>query len=274
MKRVLLVALPFVTLLSGCALISDPMPMGNDVYTLHATGGTYSSQAGLKSDLWKEATEFCAKQGKTPVLLNQGGQSGHVSYNAPSGYAAGSGFGAGFASSFGSIGSVSYPEADIVFRCVAPAKTSSQPVATGTAQPSSSRSWAFVYIHPKIGAQAVDLNSITTDGDIKRADVCFVMAKTDDAKNIYTDTMECDCRKGEYRNTDPQLYINGHHVDAPKPLVAELTRWTKPSSGAPGAVFLKMVCDGPSAEQRQSAVVNDDPVRFGYLVHDYLEKGN
>ena len=64
MKRTLFVAMSLSALLSGCALISDPMPMGNDVYTLHATGGTYSSQAGLKSDLWKEATEFCAKQRK------------------------------------------------------------------------------------------------------------------------------------------------------------------------------------------------------------------
>ena len=62
MKRTLFVAMSLSALLSGCALISDPMPMGNDVYTLHATGGTYSSQAGLKSDLWKEATEFCAKR--------------------------------------------------------------------------------------------------------------------------------------------------------------------------------------------------------------------
>ena len=134
MKRTLFVAMSLSALLSGCALISDPMPMGNDVYTLHATGGTYSSQASLKSDLWKEATEFCAKQGKTAILVNQAGQSGQVTYNAPAGYAVGGGVGAGFASSFGAIGSVSYPEADIVFRCVAPTDNATQQGAPANPQ--------------------------------------------------------------------------------------------------------------------------------------------
>lgn len=127
MKRALIaISTLAVASLSGCALISDPIPMGDGVYTLHATGGTYSSQAGMRDELWAEATEFCAKQGKTPILLGQDSTAGHTSYRAPSGGYTGGGFAGGFASSFGGYSSITYPEADIVFRCVNPEALNTQ----------------------------------------------------------------------------------------------------------------------------------------------------
>lgn len=127
MKRTLIaISTLAVASLSGCALISDPIPMGDGVYTLHATGGTYSSQAGMRDELWAEATEFCAKQGKTPILLGQDSTAGHTSYRAPSGGYTGGGFAGGFASSFGGYSSITYPEADIVFRCVNPESQNTQ----------------------------------------------------------------------------------------------------------------------------------------------------
>ena len=265
MKRALFVALPLAVVLSGCALISDPMPMGNDVYTLHATGGTYSSQAGLKSDLWKEATEFCAKQGKTAILVDQTGQSGKVSFNAPTNNVVGSGFGAGFASSFGSISSVSYPEADIVFRCVSPSAIVEQPEA-------KSKSWVFAYMDKQVGAQAIDINSIRTHGDIKSINTSVAMMNPGDVRAVYVDTMQVNCLTGEYRNTNPQLYVNGHKVDAPKSLTEYLCSWNKPSGHkAPAHILIQTVCKGPTQEQRQNSIPDDDPVHLGYSVLDYLQ---
>jgi len=62
-----------ITLLLAIALAacqsSEPAPMGKDRYMLSGTGawGGWSSGTAIKGDLYRQATEFCQRQGKQMV---------------------------------------------------------------------------------------------------------------------------------------------------------------------------------------------------------------
>nr|DAX02334.1 MAG TPA: Protein of unknown function (DUF3568) [Caudoviricetes sp.] len=263
MKHIVIATIAAISL-SGCALISDPIPMGDGVYTLHATGGTYSSQAGMRDELWAEATEFCAKQGKTPILLDQGSSAGHTSYHAPSGAYTGGGFAGGFASSFGGISSVTYPEADIVFRCMNP-EQQKVPDANGKRV----SSWVTTAVHPIAGVQAIDITSIRTEGQLKTVTTC-IAADQNGTRNILVSTSDVDCSRWEYRSHDLRFYINETAVEPPASLVEELAKWTRPKDGAPAQKLLNLVCNGPTERDFQTGVKESDPIRYANTVLDFL----
>lgn len=265
MKRALIAIYLPALCLSGCALISDPMPMGNGVYTLHATGGTYSSQAGMRDELWAEATEFCAKQGKTPILLNQRGTAGYTTYHAPSGGYVGGGFAGGFASAFGGVSSVAYPEADIVFRCVNPDQQNAS-----AATKSRVSTWVTTAVHPVVGIQALDIASIRGNGDLKTVTTCMA-ANQNGMRNIIVSTSDVNCDRWEYRSRDLRFYINGTAVDAPSSLTEELAKWARPKDGAPAQKLLHLVCNGPSETDFKGGVPDPDPIHYANSALDLLQ---
>jgi hypothetical protein len=65
------IILAFVALLAGCAS-SGPVSIGKDAYVLTKTsaGGMFVSGATVKTDLLREANEFCTKSGKTMELTS------------------------------------------------------------------------------------------------------------------------------------------------------------------------------------------------------------
>jgi len=62
-----------ITLLLAIALAacqsSEPAPIGKDTYMLSSTGArdVWSSGTAIKSDLYRQAAEFCQRQGKQMV---------------------------------------------------------------------------------------------------------------------------------------------------------------------------------------------------------------
>lgn len=79
-------------ILSGCA--SGIVAMGEDTYYMSDTGlWSWSSKAGIKANLIKEATAFCAKEGKKLQPIGSEGVDG--SFN-------------------------NFAQADFTFRCLAP----------------------------------------------------------------------------------------------------------------------------------------------------------
>ena len=62
------ITLLLVTSLAACQS-SEPAPMGKNTYMLSGTGawGGWSSGTAIKSDLYRQATEFCQRQGKQMV---------------------------------------------------------------------------------------------------------------------------------------------------------------------------------------------------------------
>ncbi|SCC93567.1 exported hypothetical protein [Thiomonas sp. X19] len=66
MKGIYLLTVFLVSMLSGCA--SGPVAMGGDTYMMTDTGAwSWSSGAGLKAGLYKNADKFCAD--KSEVML-------------------------------------------------------------------------------------------------------------------------------------------------------------------------------------------------------------
>jgi hypothetical protein len=52
-------------LLNGCAMVSDVVPAGKDTFRLSGTNpGLGATGAGIKTELYEKASEFCVKQGK------------------------------------------------------------------------------------------------------------------------------------------------------------------------------------------------------------------
>ena len=60
-------------LMSGCAATYDPVQIGKDTYSSAGSWG-WSSSSGIRNDLYKEASEFCARQGKVMDALQATGQ--------------------------------------------------------------------------------------------------------------------------------------------------------------------------------------------------------
>jgi len=78
-KLALIRTLVPVALLAGCAA-SGPVPMGKDTYMLSNTGAwSWSSGAGLKGDLLREADAFCKKQDKQLMPINTAQKDGGFS---------------------------------------------------------------------------------------------------------------------------------------------------------------------------------------------------
>ena len=51
--------------LVGCATVSGVVPMGKDTYMLSRQAGTgFAGMGNLKADAFRDANEFCIKQGK------------------------------------------------------------------------------------------------------------------------------------------------------------------------------------------------------------------
>src|SRR5689334_8267784 len=68
-----------VILAAGCAS-SDPVSMGKDTYMLSNTGAwSWSSGAGLKGELFREADAFCRGQAKQLMPLNTRSNDGSFS---------------------------------------------------------------------------------------------------------------------------------------------------------------------------------------------------
>ena len=76
MRKLVAVALTVMTL-SGCA--SGPVPIGKDTYMSSKIGAwSWSSAAGLRAELYREAYATCAKQGKEVQSLNEAGVNGSL----------------------------------------------------------------------------------------------------------------------------------------------------------------------------------------------------
>ena len=70
MKKILVMCALSMSLI-GCAS-SGPIATGTDTYMLAKTsaGGVFVSGASVKADLLIEANAFCAKRGKTMMLID------------------------------------------------------------------------------------------------------------------------------------------------------------------------------------------------------------
>jgi hypothetical protein len=67
-------------LTSGCAVTDDPVKIGKDTYTSAGSWG-WSSSSSLRSDLYREASAFCASQGKAmDALQGTGHDSGYAKW--------------------------------------------------------------------------------------------------------------------------------------------------------------------------------------------------
>ena len=268
MKRwILALAIPLT--LSGCVSMSDPMSLGNDVYTLHATGGAYTTQAYLRSDLWEEATELCAKEGKVPVLLNQDGVSGHASFNAPSGNYAGGGFAGGFAAGFGTVSSFSYPESSIVFRCVKP--TTPQEPQDTPSDDNNTSAWVNTATQPAKEIVAVDVAKVTVHGDIRKTTTCMAFSEGGH-RGITVIDSDFDCRNWKYRGNIRAMLIDGVPTQPSNRFVAMVSEWATPNSNAPTDKQLAFVCKGVPSEALRDAVRENDPVRYANYALDRIQK--
>jgi hypothetical protein len=66
--------IPVVLLAAGCASSTGPVQIGRDTYSI--MGKSYAPSANLtdlKADAYKEASAFCAKQGKTANVIDTQG---------------------------------------------------------------------------------------------------------------------------------------------------------------------------------------------------------
>jgi hypothetical protein len=73
MRSVIISAMAAV-LVSGCATTYDPVQIGRDTYTSAGSWGWTSSSA-IWNDLYREASAFCARQGRAIDVLQA---TGHI----------------------------------------------------------------------------------------------------------------------------------------------------------------------------------------------------
>ena len=244
------------------------MSLGNDVYTLHATGGAYTTQAYLRSDLWEEATELCAKEGKVPVLLNQDGVSGHASFGAAP-VNTGGGFAGGFAAGFGSVRSFSYPESNIVFRCVKPATT--QEPQEAPSDDNNTSAWVNTATQPSKEIIAVDVAKVTAHGDIRKTTMCMAFSEGGH-RGISVIDSEFDCRNWKSRGNIRTMLIDGAPTQPSNRFVAMVSEWTTPNSNAPADKQLTLVCKGVPSDVLRDAVRENDPIRYANHALDRIQK--
>ena len=65
------VLLALLVLGGGCAS-SGPVPMGKDTYLLAKSGGLFTISGGeVKAELYREANEFCLRQNKQLMPVNE-----------------------------------------------------------------------------------------------------------------------------------------------------------------------------------------------------------
>lgn len=63
--------LALLTLVGGCAS-SGPVPMGKDTYLLAKPGGLFTISGGeVKAELYRETNEFCLRQNKQLMPVNE-----------------------------------------------------------------------------------------------------------------------------------------------------------------------------------------------------------
>jgi hypothetical protein len=69
MKKILFA---YVALLSGCASTTGVVPVGKDVYMIaREDNGPAASLGAIKAASFKDASAFCAGQGKTMQLIKE-----------------------------------------------------------------------------------------------------------------------------------------------------------------------------------------------------------
>jgi len=91
MRTLILVA---ILALSGCASSTGVVPTGPDSYMVTREGGSaFVGTNGLKADAYREASDYCAKNGKTIEVVSTQEQSG---------------------------GFMRYPHAEVNFMCLSP----------------------------------------------------------------------------------------------------------------------------------------------------------
>jgi len=70
-KEVWLIFIMTLLLLSGCAINSGVIPMGQDTFMITRQAATgFSGLGNLKVEAWEEANEFCIEQGKCLQVVN------------------------------------------------------------------------------------------------------------------------------------------------------------------------------------------------------------
>lgn len=80
MKNILWGTAIVLFMANGCATTTDPVQIGKDTYTSSGSWG-WSSSSSLRSDLYKEASAFCANKGKImDALQATGHDSGYAQW--------------------------------------------------------------------------------------------------------------------------------------------------------------------------------------------------
>ena len=70
--RTIMTSAAVVALAGACSTTYDPVQIGKDTYTSAASWG-WTSSSGLRSDLYREAAAFCARQGKSVDVVQATG---------------------------------------------------------------------------------------------------------------------------------------------------------------------------------------------------------